>query len=110
MSKKHVVNGDQQNGWYCYACDFFTRDVAEAAAHDAMKTGLDDGPPNSIIRHERGEKPQLNPAKAALGHMLKLVEDGVLVRNTKDDGNMTAFVEQSVRLTRVLKQAQEALA
>lgn len=49
-------------------------------------------------------------AKTALGHMLKLVEDGVLVRNVKDDGNMTAFVEQSVRLTRVLKEAQEALA
>lgn len=52
----------------------------------------------------------LDPAKAALGQMLKLVEDGVLVRNTKEDDSMTAFVEQSHRLTNVLKQAQEALA
>jgi hypothetical protein len=51
----------------------------------------------------------LNPAKAALGQMLKLVEDGVLVRNIKDDGSITAFVEQSTRLANVLKQAQEAL-
>lgn len=49
-------------------------------------------------------------AKAALGHMLKLVEDGVLVRNTADDGDMTKFVEQSARLARVLTQAQESLA
>lgn len=35
---KHVVNGDQQNGWYCYSCDFTSRDVAEAAAHDGTKT------------------------------------------------------------------------
>lgn len=32
--RKHVVNGDQQNGWYCYECDFSTRDVELAAAHD----------------------------------------------------------------------------
>jgi len=60
---------------------------------------------NAYRKHSR-----LHPAKAALGHMLKLVEDGILVRNTKDDGSMTTFVEQSARLTRVLKQAQEALA
>jgi hypothetical protein len=52
---------------------------------------------------------QSHKARSSLGEMLKLVEDGVLVRNTKDDGNMTAFVEQSVRLARVLTQAQQAL-
>lgn len=31
---RHEVNGDQQNGWYCYICDFTTRDVGQAAAHD----------------------------------------------------------------------------
>ena len=34
MRTKHTINGDQQNGWYCYQCDFFTRDVALAAEHD----------------------------------------------------------------------------
>jgi hypothetical protein len=53
---------------------------------------------------------QSHAARSALGEMLKLVEDGVLVRTTKDDGSMGEFVGQSVRLTRVLKQAQEALA
>ena len=31
---KHIMNGDERNGWYCYACSFFTRDVAAAAKHD----------------------------------------------------------------------------
>lgn len=46
--------------------------------------------------------------RAALGHMLKLVEDGVLVQYIS--GDMTKFTEQSARLKKVLKQAQEALA
>jgi hypothetical protein len=52
---------------------------------------------------------QSHKARSALGQMLKLVEDGILVRNTKDDGKMTDFIEQSVRLTSALKAAQEAL-
>jgi hypothetical protein len=35
---KHTVNGDEFNGWYCYGCDFFSRDVGEAAAHDGTRT------------------------------------------------------------------------
>jgi DNA modification methylase len=35
---KHTVNGDQGNGWYCYECDFFSRSVDEAAAHDGTRT------------------------------------------------------------------------
>lgn len=81
------------------------------------------GVPGDILEHEYrhehgllepGECPKVPPPPnskgMALGQMLKLVEDGVLVRNIQDDGNMTAFVEQSARLARVLKQAQEALA
>jgi hypothetical protein len=34
MGIKHIMNGDERNGWYCYACSFFTRDVAKAAEHD----------------------------------------------------------------------------
>jgi heme A synthase len=52
---------------------------------------------------------QSHRARSSLGQMLKLIEDGILVRNTKDDGKMTDFVEQSIRLTTVLKAAQEAL-
>lgn len=33
---KHVVNGDRAAGWYCYQCDFSTRDVGEGAAHDGV--------------------------------------------------------------------------
>ena len=40
--KKHTVNGDEHNGWYCYACDFFTRDVAEAAEHDGKREPVED--------------------------------------------------------------------
>ena len=36
MKIKHVVNGDQQNGWYCYQCLFSSRDVELAAAHDGV--------------------------------------------------------------------------
>lgn len=45
----------------------------------------------------------------SLGEMLKLVEDGVLVRNTKDDGNFAQFAIDSFRLARVLKEAQQSL-
>lgn len=45
----------------------------------------------------------------ALGHMLKLVEDGVLVRNTKNDSDLNKYMTDSVRLVLVLKEAQEAL-
>ena len=34
---KHVVNGDERNGWYCYECDFFSRNVEEAAEHDGKR-------------------------------------------------------------------------
>jgi len=34
---KHTINGDQQNGWYCYQCQFMTRDVELAAAHDGTR-------------------------------------------------------------------------
>lgn len=33
---KHTVNGDQANGWYCYVCPFFSRNVEEAAKHDGV--------------------------------------------------------------------------
>jgi hypothetical protein len=32
---KHTLSGDEQNGWRCWQCSFFSRDVAEAAAHEA---------------------------------------------------------------------------
>jgi hypothetical protein len=34
---KHTMNGDAQNGWYCYQCQFTTRNVELAAAHDGVK-------------------------------------------------------------------------
>lgn len=45
----------------------------------------------------------------ALGQLLKLVEDGVLVRNTKDDGDFNSYLRQSVKLSTVLHDAQDSL-
>jgi len=60
MGAKHTVNGDQQNGWYCYQCDFFTRDVTEAAAHDGVmissRTSLKDKADEPASEFERNFK------------------------------------------------------
>lgn len=31
---KHVMSGDEVYGWTCWQCDFFTKDVTQAAEHD----------------------------------------------------------------------------
>jgi hypothetical protein len=49
-------------------------------------------------------------SRFCLAAMLRLVEDGILVRNTRDDDDFMKFMRDSVRLTQVLKDAQEALA
>ena len=56
-----------------------------------------------------GRKATMANTAKSLGEMLKLVEDGVLVRNTKDDGNFAQFAIDSFRLARVLKEAQQTL-
>lgn len=48
-------------------------------------------------------------ARTTLGELLKLVEDGVLVQSMVA-AQTEIVMEQSARLTRVLKEAQEALA
>jgi len=35
---RHVVNGDPMGGWYCYQCQFTSRDPIKAAMHDGLKT------------------------------------------------------------------------
>ncbi len=44
-----------------------------------------------------------------LGEVMKLIDEGILVRNTKDDADFKKFLEQGIRIVRVLKSAQEAL-
>lgn len=34
---KHTVGGDESGGWYCWQCQFSTRNVELAAAHDGIK-------------------------------------------------------------------------
>ena len=46
----------------------------------------------------------------ALRDVLKLIDDGVLVRNTYGDADMMTFVRQGMRITNALKAAQDALA
>jgi hypothetical protein len=48
--RKHVMNGDERNGWYCYECRFSTRDVALAAAHDGVRISTDYSFPPIPIR------------------------------------------------------------
>lgn len=52
---------------------------------------------------------QLRRTRIALAGLLKLVEVGVLVRNTKDDGDFVKYMRQSTELVLSLKQAQEVL-
>lgn len=46
----------------------------------------------------------------ALEGLMKLIDDGVLVRNTDDDHDIMKFMEQGVRLTTHLQACQTALA
>lgn len=56
-----------------------------------------------------GDMERLRRTRIALAQLLKLVEDGVLVRDTKDDGDFSKFLQRSLYLTRALKEAQEVL-
>ena len=47
--------------------------------------------------------------KEALKELMKLIEDGVLVRDTSQDADVMKFFHQGVRIARVLKMAQIAL-
>lgn len=47
--------------------------------------------------------------RASLGEIMQLVETGVLVRNTKDDGDFPKYAAQSFKLCAVLKAAQIAM-
>lgn len=49
-----------------------------------------------------------DPIRASLAEMLKLVEDGILVRNTANDEDFQTYITQSNRLVVVLKNAQTA--
>lgn len=52
---------------------------------------------------------KLDPARVALGKMLKLVEDGILVRNIANDDDFQTYLMQSNRLVVVLNEAQKVL-
>lgn len=45
----------------------------------------------------------------ALREILKLMDDRLLVRNTDQDHDVRAFMNQGIRIARVLKMAQVAL-
>ena len=46
--------------------------------------------------------------RAALNSLYGLVEDGLLVRNPVNDGDFSLFLAESVRLVKVLTEAQAA--
>ena len=51
----------------------------------------------------------LRRTRIALATLLKLVEDGVLVRNTANDGDPLKYMRQSTDLILALKQAQDVM-
>ncbi len=53
---------------------------------------------------------QLRRARIALATIMRLVEDGILVRNTKQDADPVSYMRQSTDLILALQQAQEVLA
>jgi hypothetical protein len=55
------------------------------------------------------ETEQLRRTRIALAVLMKLVEDGVLVRNVSNDGDLMKYMRQSTDLILALKQAQEVL-
>ena len=55
------------------------------------------------------EAEQLRRTRIALAQLLRLVEDGVLVRNTARDHDFMVYIQQSTNLVLALKQAQEVL-
>jgi hypothetical protein len=55
------------------------------------------------------DKEMLHRTKATLGHLMKLIEDGVLVRNVENDGDYIKYMRQSTELVLVLRQAAEVL-
>lgn len=52
---------------------------------------------------------KLRRLRQSLVVLMKLVEDGVLVRNTASDGCMADYIHQSAALVIALKQAQDVL-
>lgn len=52
---------------------------------------------------------ELQDARAALRAVMGLIEDGVLVRDTADDGNFAKFAMDGLRIVKVMKQVQEVL-
>ncbi len=45
----------------------------------------------------------------ALRGLMKLLDDGDLVRNTDGDGDVMVFMRQGIKITNALRAAQEAL-
>lgn len=52
----------------------------------------------------------LRRTRISLATLMKLVEDGVLVRNIKGDADPVIYMRQATTLVMALKQAQEVLA
>jgi len=53
---------------------------------------------------------QLRRTRIALATIMRLVEDGTLVRNTAQDADPVSYMRQSTTLVLALQQAQEVLA
>lgn len=51
----------------------------------------------------------LQRKSALLGELLRMIEDGALVRNTRNDDDLMVYVRESAHLASILKQVQQAL-
>ena len=52
---------------------------------------------------------KLRRTRIALFELLKMIEDGVLVRNTKDDADPVKYMRQSTDLILAINQAHEIM-
>ena len=48
-------------------------------------------------------------ANAIVGRFMKLIEDGILVRNTSHDDDFSRYLRDSTRLVQLLKDAEALL-
>ena len=62
-----------------------------------------------LIDREIDVTPSLSEARTVIQEFLALMDDGVLVRDTKDDADFLAFAKQGIRIGNAIARAKTAL-
>ena len=90
-----------------YAMGDLERDANGKYVYLGMEASFDSYLMGWIARGKQGGAREHSLA-TALGKILKLVEDGILVRNADGDEDFACYMKQSMRMVEVLKEAQES--